>query len=61
MTNFNRRSFHGHHGSKHRELAQHSHLDHEDRPTLLQPLCAKRQLSYYIILNRILFEGTWGK
>ena len=66
---FNWRSFHGHHGSKRRELAQHTHSrgSHAFTHTLtvtstqLQPLRAKRQLSYYIIWNRFFFyfEGTW--
>ena len=37
MKNFNRRSFHGHHGSKRRELAQHAHT-HVDRTHSLTQL-----------------------
>ena len=58
--NFNRRSSHGHCGSKRRELArQHAHsrgshtIAHALTSTQLQPLCAKRHLSYYSIWNGI--------
>ena len=57
--NNNRRNSHGHHGSKRRELAQHAHSrgSHAFTRTLtstqLQLRCAKRQLSYYRIWNRI--------
>ena len=57
MKNSNRRRSHGHHGSKRRELAQHahSHGPHAFTHTLyvntVQPRGAKRQLSYFIILN----------
>jgi hypothetical protein len=67
MKNFNRRNSHGHHGSKRRELAQHAHsrgshaFTHTLTSTQLQPRGAKRQLSYYRIWNRFLFEGTWGR
>ena len=61
MENFNnRRSSHGNHGSERRELAQHarsrgSHaFTHTLTSTQLQPLGAKRQLSYYRIWNRML-------
>ena len=54
IMNFDRRSSHGHHGSKRHELAQHAHscgLHALARtlsltPTQLQRRCAKRQLSY---------------
>ena len=58
---FNRHTSYDHHGSKRRELAQHAHsrgshaFTHTRRytPTQLQPRCAKRQLSYYIIWTPI--------
>ena len=59
MKNFNRRRFHGHHGSKCCKLVQHAHscgshtFTHTLSSTQLQPHCAKRQLSYYIIWNQI--------
>ena len=59
MKNVNRRSSHGHHGSKCRELAKHAHSrgSHAFTRTLtstqLQPRCAKRQLTYYRIWNQI--------
>ena len=59
MKNFNRRSSHSHHGSKRGELRKHAHSrgSHAFTHTLtsiqLQPRCAKRQLNYYIIWNRI--------
>ena len=60
--NFNRRSSHGHHGSKRHELVKYAHSrgSHTFTYTListqLQPRCgAKRQLSYYRIWNQILF------
>ena len=58
MKNFNRRSSHGHHGSKGCKLAQHAHwrgshaFTHTLTVTQLQPRCAKCwQLSYYRIWN----------
>ena len=58
--NFNRSSSQGQHGSKRRKLAQHAHMDgthiaytHTLTSTQLQPLSAKRQLSYYRIWNRM--------
>ena len=56
---FNRRSSHGHHGSKRREPAQHAHsrashaFTHTLTSTQTQPLCPKRQLRYYRIWNQI--------
>ena len=58
MKNFNRRSSHGHHGSKRRELAQHAHsrgshsLTHFIS-TQLQPRGTRRQLSY------LFFRACW--
>ena len=52
MKNFNRRDSHGHHGSKRRELAQHTHscgshaFTHARTSTQLQPCGVKHQLSY---------------
>ena len=56
MKNFNRRSSHGYHGSKRRELAQHAHSHglHTVTSTQLQSRCAKHQLSYYSIWNQII-------
>ena len=68
MKNFNRRSSHGHHGSKRRELAPHAHsrgsyaFTHTPTSTQLRPRCAKRQLSYYIIWNSKNYcQGTGGR
>ena len=53
MKNFNRRSSHSRHGSKRRKVAQHAHsrgshvFTHTFTSIQLQPLCTKRQLSYY--------------
>ena len=46
IMNFNRRNSHGHHGSKHRELAQHA-FTRTLTSTQLQPRGAKRQLSFF--------------
>ena len=66
--NFNRRSSHSHHGSKRHELAQHVHsrgsytFTHTLTSAQSQPLCVKRQLSYYRIWNQFFcFEGTRGR
>ena len=61
MKNFNSCSSHGQHGSKRRELAQHTHsrgshsFTHTLTSTQLQRLCAKRQPSYYIISTESFF------
>ena len=43
----------------------HSHgshaFTHTRTSTQVQPLCVKRKLSYYIIWNRHLCEGTWRR
>ena len=58
MKNFNRHSSHGRHCSKRRELAPYAHsrgshaFTHTFTSTQLQPLCAKRQLSYYRSWNQ---------
>ena len=57
MKNFNRRSSRGNHGSKRRELVQHTHsrgshaFTHTLTSTQLQPRGAKRQLSYYFSVH----------
>ena len=58
IKNFNRRNSHGHHGSKHRELAQHahSHGSHAFTHThftsaQLQPRGVKYQLSHYFSVH----------
>ena len=51
MKNFNRRSFHGHHGSKCHELAQHIHSH-----TYINTCSYNQNLE----LN-FHFEGTWGR
>ena len=59
MKNFNRRSSHGHHGSKRLELAQDAHsrgshaFTHTRTSTQLQPRGVKRLLSYCRIWNRV--------
>ena len=64
MKNFNRHDSHGHHGSKRHELAQHAHshgsqaFTHTLTSTQLQPLGAKRQLSYYFSVHAGIF-GDW--
>ena len=69
MKKFDRRSSHGHRGSKApltgaaRTLTWIARIhSHTLTSAQLQPRCAKRQLSYYIIWNRTFYfeTDTWG-
>ena len=66
MKNFKLCSSHGHHGSKHHKLAQHTHshrshaFTHTLTSTQFQPRCTKHQLSNYRIWNQIFFLRRMG-
>ena len=66
MKEFNRRSSHGHHGSKRRELAQHAHsrvsqaFTHALTSTQLHPtmLCEAPAQLLLNLKSNLYFEGT---